>query len=111
MDRQHNSIKGDAMNYRAQCAISHAVFEDGFRNGAEGTAAKSAREVSELHPSWDDMMGTVYLNGAEDGARGDTFRRDLDCGLCGIGAVPYVEVDRETVVDHTTRLSFSIRVF
>jgi hypothetical protein len=26
-------------------------------------------------------------------------------------AVPYVEVDRETVVDHTTRLSFSVRVF
>ena len=25
--------------------------------------------------------------------------------------VTYVEVDRETVVDHTTRLSFSIRVF
>lgn len=25
--------------------------------------------------------------------------------------VPYVEVDKETVVDHTTRLSFSIRVF
>lgn len=69
--------------YKAECAVSHAVFEAGWRDGEDGSATMTYRAVSEEHPSWPDDSIRVYLNGAEDGARGDHFRLGLVCGLCG----------------------------
>lgn len=68
---------------------SHYVFAQGFFHGVLGIAAETAREVEERFPDYtESTLVTVYLNGAEDGKRGDPFRLDMPCGLCGKGNMP-----------------------
>lgn len=63
----------------------------------------SKREIS-----GDELNRAYALQAdAEPGTIADPAYR---CPCCK-ATVPYVEVDRETVVDHATRLSFSVRVF
>ena len=65
------------------CSELHQAFARGFDDGAAGRAAATARQAAERFPAYGDLDVTVYLNGAEDGARGDRFRLDMPCDLCG----------------------------
>jgi hypothetical protein len=51
------------------------------------------------------VKGLLSIGAPEGAPSPDALRSVLN------PRVPYIEVDKETVVDHTTRLSFSVRVF
>ena len=55
-------------------ANEQAAFHEGWHAGALGIAAETPRQVAETHPTFSDGEITCYLNGAEDGARGDRTR-------------------------------------
>lgn len=74
------------MSAKTQCQAMHAIFAEGFNDASLGVALQTAREVETRYPEFRHMETTLYLNGAEDGARGDRFRLDMECGLCGKGA-------------------------
>ena len=61
---------------------SHAIFAEGFNDATLGVAMQTAREVETRYPEFGHMEATLYLNGVEDGTRGDRFRLDMECGLC-----------------------------
>ena len=53
------------------------AFGLGWAHGAEGTALRTHREVETTYPLWGYAEATAYLNGADDGERGDRFRLDM----------------------------------
>jgi hypothetical protein len=61
---------------RRECR-SHRIFARGFADGAAGIACETRRKASERFPMLGDLDLTVYLNGAEDGARGDRYRLEM----------------------------------
>lgn len=71
------------MTGKERCAAGHQVFAQGWADAAAGGACETVREVLARWPRYGSMETTLYLNGAEDGGRGDRFRLDMPCGLCG----------------------------
>lgn len=69
----------------SKCLAMHEVFALGFSDGIRGNAAQTAREVYDRHPLYGSTEATLYLNGAEDGARGDRYRLEMKCYCCGKG--------------------------
>ncbi len=51
-------------------------WDDGAQARATGGSLISPREAETRHPSLNGIEIAVYLNGFEDGFRGDTFRLD-----------------------------------
>lgn len=49
-------------------------FEVGHAHGLATGLPVSYRQVSGRYPAWSDAQITDYLNGRDDGARGDNFR-------------------------------------
>lgn len=66
----------------AQAAERRAAFNMGWHDARNGMGPTTARAVAEQYGrpigdrglGWDDAMIAVYLNGREDGARGETGR-------------------------------------
>jgi hypothetical protein len=52
-------------------------FEAGWVHGDRYGRHQSPREVLKAHPGLTDELVSVYLNGQDDGIRGDRFRLDL----------------------------------
>lgn len=53
---------------------TRAAFEAGWLHGHRYKRPQSMREVLEAHPSLSQELASVYLNGQDDGIRGDRFR-------------------------------------
>ena len=54
------------------------AFAEGWLSGAYGRPAETPREVSSRYPDMGGAEVSAYLNGVEDGTRGDQFRlRDI----------------------------------
>jgi hypothetical protein len=88
--------------------------KQGFRSQAELDAHAAVWEHVELCPMCKQVDGSTplddgmqpYMKACDEWKRLDAARwRDWSA------SVPFVDMCQETVVDHTTRLSFQIRVF
>lgn len=52
-------------------------FKKGWFEGFCGIAGESIREVEAMHPQFNAIAVTQYLNGADDGRNKDLFRLSL----------------------------------
>ena len=69
-----------SIRQRAKARTIDGAFAEGWLSGAYGQPASTARQVGERYPTMIGAEITAYLNGAEDGGRGDRFRLDMGNG-------------------------------
>lgn len=70
------TITAATVRGRGMTTNTAEAFACGWDEGAKGTAAETAREAGARYPEFTSDEVTAYLNGADDGAKGDRFRLD-----------------------------------